>query len=155
MKIRRFQTADTACVVALWEACGLTRPWNNPELDIARKCSVDDGLFLVGQLDRQKIDKSGSDVDTENDGSIVATVMGSYDGHRGWIYYLAVHPDQQRQGLGEQLMQDMEARLFALGCPKINLQIRRENSSVMTFYESLGFTEDASVSLGKRLIPDN
>ena len=159
MKIRRFQTADTAHVVALWEACGLTRPWNNPELDIARKCAVDDGLFLVGQLDHHNNDESGSEVNAEVetaiDNKIVATIMGSYDGHRGWIYYLAVHPEQQRQGLGEQLMQDMEARLFALGCPKINLQIRRENSSVMTFYESLGFTEDASVSLGKRLIPDN
>ena len=159
MKIRAFQTADTASVVALWESCNLTRPWNDPKLDIARKCSVDDGLFLVGELDLQIHNKPGVEpgtiLDTEIDNGIVATIMGSYDGHRGWIYYLAVHPDQQRKGLGEQMMKDMEARLLALGCPKINLQIRRENSSVMTFYESLGFTEDASVSLGKRLIPDN
>ncbi len=159
MKIRAFQTADTASVVALWESCNLTRPWNDPKLDIARKCSVDDGLFLVGELDLQIHNKPGVEpgtiLDTEIANGIVATIMGSYDGHRGWIYYLAVHPDQQRKGLGEQMMKDMEARLLALGCPKINLQIRRENSSVMTFYESLGFTEDASVSLGKRLIPDN
>ena len=159
MKIRAFQSNDTASVVVLWEACNLTRPWNNPELDIARKCSVDDGLFLVGELDRQTRNESDAESDkngdTKIDNEIVATIMGSYDGHRGWIYYLAVHPEQQRKGYGEQMMNEMEARLLALGCPKINLQIRRENSSVMTFYESLGFTEDASVSLGKRLIPDN
>ena len=125
MKIRPFQTNDTASVVALWEACNLTRPWNNPELDIARKCSVDDGLFLGGELDRQTRNETDAEPnkndDTKIDSEIVATIMGSYDGHRGWIYYLAVHPEQQRKGLGEQMMRDMEARLLALGLSLIHI----------------------------------
>jgi len=149
MEIRDFQTADTDAVVALWEVCGLTRPWNNPSLDIERKCSVNDGLFLVGEISRV----SANELNLKH--NLVATIMGGYEGHRGWINYLAVHPKMQRRGLGQILMQDIESRLLALGCPKINLQIRRENSAVMAFYESLGFTEDAAVSLGKRIIPDN
>jgi len=151
MKIRYFHESDTNDVVALWQACGLCRPWNNPHLDIQRKCSVNDKLFLVGEMDDNT---TGERAGLEN-GQVIASVMGSYDGHRGWIYYLAIDPRIQRQGLGEKLMQDIEKRLLALGCPKINLQIRRENNAVIAFYESLGFKEDASVSLGKRLIPDN
>ncbi len=100
---------------------------------------VDPDLFLVGLLENQ----------------LVATVMGGYDGHRGWIYYLAVEPKLQAQGLGREMMAAMESQLLQRGCPKINLQIRRENQDVIRFYESLGFQEDQSVSLGKRLIPDD
>ena len=136
--IRLFLDTDTDAVIALWQACELTRAWNNPEKDIQRKLAVDDELFLVA----------------EAQGNIVGSVMGGYDGHRGWINYLAVDPGQRKQGLGKQLMLAVEQRLLDLGCPKINLQIRTGNEAVMEFYLAIGFTEDACVSFGKRLIPD-
>lgn len=138
LSIRTFQAADTDTVVALWQACELTRPWNDPHRDIARKLAQDPSLFLVGEVD----------------GELVASVMGGYDGHRGWVNYLAVHPAHQRQGFGEAMMHDLEARLLALGCPKINLQIRRDNDAVHAFYQRIGFAEDHVASFGKRLIPD-
>ena len=136
--IRLFLDTDTDAVIALWQACELTRAWNNPEKDIERKLAVDDELFLVA----------------ETQGNIIGSVMGGYDGHRGWINYLAVDPGQRKQGLGKQLMLAVEQRLLDLGCPKINLQIRTGNEAVMEFYRAIGFTEDACVSFGKRLIPD-
>ena len=138
MLIRQFDPEDTEAVVALWQECGLTRPWNDPHRDIERKVTRDPEGFLVG----------------EADGRIVASAMIGYDGHRGWIYYLAVSPDQQGQSLGRALMAEAEARLLALGCPKVNLQVRSGNEAVIAFYRALGYTEDATVSLGKRLIPD-
>lgn len=138
LSIRPFQPADTDAVVALWQACDLTRPWNDPHRDIARKLAQDPALFLVGEID----------------GDLVASVMGGYDGHRGWVNYLAVDPRHQRQGLGEAMMRDLEARLLALGCPKINLQVRRTNEAVHAFYRRIGFGEDDVASFGKRLIPD-
>ena len=136
--IRTFSGTDTDAVIALWQACDLTRAWNDPEKDIERKLGVDDELFLVA----------------ETQGNIIGSVMGGYDGHRGWINYLAVDPGQRKQGLGKQLMLAVEHRLLNLGCPKINLQIRTGNEAVMEFYRAIGFTEDACVSFGKRLIPD-
>ena len=136
--IRLFLDTDTDAVIALWQACELTRAWNNPEKDIERKLAVDDDLFLVA----------------ETQGNVIGSVMGGYDGHRGWINYLAVNPGQRKQGLGKQLMLAVEQRLLDLGCPKINLQIRTGNEAVMEFYRAIGFTEDACVSFGKRLIPD-
>lgn len=96
-------------------------------------------LFLVGELNKQ----------------IVASVMAGYDGHRGWINYLAVQPDQQGKGLGGQLMSAVEQQLLNMGCPKINLQVRTSNLDVIEYYEHLGYVQDACVSLGKRLIPDD
>lgn len=139
MNIRPFENRDTDAVIALWQACGLTRPWNNPALDIERKCKVKDNLFLIG----------------ETNGKITGSVMAGYDGHRGWINYLAVAPDHQQSGLGRQLMNAAEQRLRVLGCPKINLQIRHGNDAVTAFYEAIGFSEDPCVSYGKRLIPDD
>ena len=136
--IRPFQTDDTASVVSLWQECELTRPWNNPELDIQRKLSVNDDLFLVA----------------DDDGQIVGSIMGGYDGHRGWINYLAVSPSVQKQGLGRELMDAVESRLLDQGCPKINLQVRTGNDSVMAFYEAIGYTDDNCTSFGKRIIPD-
>ncbi|MDE0227473.1 MAG: GNAT family N-acetyltransferase, partial [Spirochaetaceae bacterium] len=81
-------------------------------------------------------------------------VMAGYEGHRGWINYLAVATEYRGRGFGRRLMDEVEARLLAIGCPKINLQIRRSNTEAVEFYRSLGFTEDDSVSMGKRLIPD-
>lgn len=139
MNIRPFASSDTEAVIALWQACDLTRPWNNPRLDIQRKCMLDDDLFLV----------------CDDNGEITGTVMAGYEGHRGWINYLAVAPHCRKTGLGKKLMQDVEARLLALDCPKINLQIRHGNDAVIAFYEAIGFSDDKCVSMGKRLIPDN
>ena len=137
--IRGFEPSDTDAVVALWRACDLTRPWNDPHKDIARKVAVADGLFLVGTVD----------------GEVVGGVMGGYDGHRGWINYLAVAPDRRGAGHGRALMAEVERRLLALGCPKINLQVRDTNTAVLEFYERLGYAVDAAVSMGKRLESDD
>lgn len=136
--IRTFQPIDADAVVQLWTACGLTRPWNDPYRDIARKLTVQPEMFLVGTVD-----------DT-----IVAAVMGGYEGHRGWVNYLAVAPDYQRRGYAAALMHEIEQRLLALGCPKINLLVRGGNTAVVAFYEKLAFKQDDVISLGKRLIPD-
>lgn len=132
--IRSFRPGDTGPVVDLWEACGLLRPWNDPYRDIAHKTAVDDDLFLVD----------------ETDGVVVGSVMAGYDGHRGWIYYLAVHPDHRGEGVGRELMDVAEKRLWDLGSPKINLQVRTDNLEVIRFYERLGYTADEVMSLGKR-----
>jgi len=138
MIVRQFTAQDTDQVVALWQECELTRPWNNPLLDIERKQQQDDSLFLVGELDNH----------------LIASVMGGYDGHRGWMYYLAVSPKHRRCGYARELISHLEQKLIALGCPKLNLQIRTDNIAVQEFYHEIGFTEDATVSMGKRLIPD-
>lgn len=138
LQIRPFAESDTQAVVALWRECGLTRPWNDPYKDIARKLRVQPELFLVG----------------EEDGAVVASVMAGYEGHRGWVYYLAVAPSCQGRGHGRRLMEHVEAALLALGCPKISLLVRSTNSAVLDFYARLGYAQDASVPLGKRLIPD-
>ncbi|WP_382307770.1 GNAT family acetyltransferase [Herbiconiux sp. UC225_62] len=137
-RIRPFEASDTEAVVALWGACGLTRPWNDPRKDIARKLTTQPELFLVA----------------ESEGALVGTAMAGYDGHRGWVNYLAVDPSAQGRGLGRILMAEVERRLEAQGCPKVNLQIREGNEPVMGFYRTLGYTRDGAVSFGKRLIPD-
>ncbi|MEM8875089.1 MAG: GNAT family acetyltransferase [Planctomycetota bacterium] len=139
MNIRPFHIDDQAKVVELWHVCDLVRPQNDPERDIARKLEVHPELFLVA----------------ERDGEIIGSVMAGYEGHRGWINYLAVAPGQRRCGLGRQLMNEAIRRLHALGCPKVNLQVRRSNAEVVAFYKAIGFAVDNVTSLGKRLIPDN
>ncbi|MWB99917.1 GNAT family acetyltransferase [Agromyces sp. MMS17-SY077] len=129
---------DTEPVVALWRAAGLVVPWNDPYLDIERKLEVQPELFLVG----------------EADGRIVATAMIGYDGHRGWVNYLAVDASSRGDGYGRLLMAEAERLLVERGCPKLNLQVRSTNSDVIAFYERLGYTDDRVSSLGKRLIPD-
>jgi ribosomal protein S18 acetylase RimI-like enzyme len=138
MEIRPFREHDEAQVVALWHACGLTRPWNDPHKDIARKLRVQRELFLVG----------------EDGGRVVASVMAGYEGHRGWVNYLAVDPAQRRRGLGARLMRRVEELLEAAGCPKLNLQVRTANTEVLAFYRALGYAQDDVLALGKRLIPD-
>ena len=81
--------------------------------------------------------------------------MGGYDGHRGWINYLAVHPDFQGNGYGQEIMNSVETGLREMGCPKINLQIRTGNDKIESFYQKLGFTNDHVVSMGKRLEADH
>lgn len=138
MNIRSFQPADEAAVIALWHQCDLVRPWNDPHKDIQRKLKVSPDLFLVGELD----------------GRVVACVMAGYEGHRGWLNYLAVAPEHQRQGLARAIVTEAERLLKAAGCPKINLQVRTSNAGVIEFYRRLGYTVDEVVSLGKRLERD-
>jgi ribosomal protein S18 acetylase RimI-like enzyme len=138
MEIRPYQESDELSVVQLWTDCGLVVPWNNPHRDIHRKLKVQSEMFLVGCID----------------GKIVATVMAGYEGHRGWINYLAVHPDRQCSGLGKRIMEEAEMILRKSGCPKINLQVRSTNVNVIEFYKKIGYKIDDVVSLGKRLVPD-
>lgn len=136
--IRPYRESDEAAVVALWRECGLTRPQNDPRKDIGRKLQVSPEWFLVG----------------EEDGRVVATAMVGYEGHRGWINYLAVVPSRQRAGCGRALMDEAERRLRAVGCAKINLQVRGGNAAAMAFYRRIGFAVDDVVSFGKRLEVD-
>jgi ribosomal protein S18 acetylase RimI-like enzyme len=138
MQIRPYREPDEAAVVGLWQACGLTRPWNDPRKDIARKLVVQRELFLVGEVDRQ----------------VIATAMAGYEGHRGWVNYLAVAPGWRGRGHGADLMRHIEHHLTSAGCPKINLLVRASNASVLEFYRRLGYLQDDAVPLGKRLIPD-
>lgn len=137
--IRTYQDTDLEDIIQLWERCDLTRPWNNPEIDIFRKIAQKDDLFLVAVKDQQ----------------IIATLMGGYDGHRGWMNYLAVHPHHQRNGVATALIQQLEKRLTALGCPSLQLLVRKENIDVQNFYEQLGYEELEVVCLAKRLISDH
>jgi len=139
VKIRPYRTSDEASVIALWDSCDLLRPWNDPKKGIQRKLGVQAEWFLVGLEDEQ----------------IVATVMAGYEGHRGWVNYLAVAPGQRRQGRGRAIMAAAEELLEAAGCPKLNLQIRGTNTSAIHFYRRLGYELDDVVSLGKRLAADD
>ena len=139
MIIRPYADADQAQIVALWQICELTRPWNDPVKDIARKQQVRPEWFLVGELD----------------GQVIASVMFGYEGHRGWMNYLAVAPQYQSKGYAHSLIETGEALLLAAGCPKISLQVRSSNARVIAFYQSLGYAQDDAISLGKRLISDH
>jgi ribosomal protein S18 acetylase RimI-like enzyme len=136
--IRPFQEEDEPAVLHLWQECGLIVPHNDPRKDIRRKLRVNPEWFLVG----------------EEDGAVLATCMVGYEGHRGWINYLAVAPRRQGQRLATRMMEEAERLLRAAGCPKINLQVRTANMQVIAFYESMGFKIDAVTSLGKRLEVD-
>src|ERR1017187_5458676 len=125
MKIRAFEPNDEAAVVALWQECGLTRPWNDPHLDIARKRTEQPELFLVGTVGDE----------------LVATAMIGFDGHRGWVYYLAVSPRHRRRSYGRSLMREAERLLLERGCPKLNLQVRSSNAEVLEFYRRLGYVQ--------------
>jgi ribosomal protein S18 acetylase RimI-like enzyme len=139
VRIRAYRAADEEALVALWQACELTRPWNDPRTDVARKLAVQaDGLMLA-----------------ELDGALVGAVMVGYDGHRGAINYLAVDPARQRSGVGQALMAAAERWLTDRGCPKINLHVRTGNRDVLGFYRRLGYDVDDVVPLSKRLIDDS
>lgn len=134
--IRAYLESDEEQVVQLWrEVFPNNPPWNVPKADIDLKLTVQRDLFLVGDLN----------------GQIVATVMGGFDGHRGWVHLVAVAATQRGKGFGRALMLEAEKRLRDIGCTKINLQVRATNQGVVAFYEKLGFSVEERVSMGKRL----
>ena len=136
MKIRTFRKRDRDAVVALWEATGLARPWLNLHAEIREKLRRDRELFIVA---------------TQR-GAIIGSVMGAYDGRRGWVYHLAVAPERQRQGIGNALMAELEARMARIGVIKVNLQVRTDNAAVEAFYLGLGYADDRVTSYGKWLV---
>lgn len=135
MIIRPYIHTDENDVISLWTDCGLVVPWNDPARDIQRKMNEHPDLFFVGTID-----------DT-----IVGSCMAGYDGHRGWIYYLATTPALQRKGLGEKLVQHAQNALSRLGCPKINLMVRNTNAQAIQFYHKIGFNDDPVTVLSKRI----
>jgi ribosomal protein S18 acetylase RimI-like enzyme len=138
LTIRSYAEPNEAGVIRLWrEVFPDNPPWNVPAEDIRRKLDVQRELFLVGTFQ----------------GEVVATVLAGYDGHRGWMHLVAVDPRFRRQGFGRAMMAEAERRLAALGCPKVNLQVRASNEAVVAFYRKLGYAVEERVSLGKRLTP--
>jgi ribosomal protein S18 acetylase RimI-like enzyme len=136
MEIRPYGDEDHAGVVALWiRVFKEFAPHNDPAGSIARKLEVQRELFMVA----------------DDAGEIVGTAMGGYDGHRGWIYAVAVDPERRRRGIGTALMRRVERELAAMGCPKLNLQVRGSNRQAVGFYESLGYGTEDRVSMGKLL----
>lgn len=135
LEIRSYEEFDELQVIQIWNDCGLIVPWNDPKVDIRRKLAVQRHLFLVGCAD----------------GNVIATVMAGYEGHRGWINYLAVKPGHQGEGFGKLMMEMAEKLLKAEGCPKINIQVRSSNEKVIKFYEHIGYKVDDVLSFGKRM----
>ena len=135
LAIRSLRATDESDVINLWHRCNLVVPQNDPNKDIEMKLQVQPELFLVGIISNR----------------IVSTVMSGYDGHRGWIYYLAVDPDFQQNGIGRRMVEKTETKLRKLGCSKINLQVRNSNKSVIAFYQHIGFLDDDVLGMGKRL----
>ena len=136
IQIRPYSEADESAVARLWREVFPDAPsWNHPETDIRRKLAVQRDLFLVATLGSQ----------------IVGTAMAGYDGHRGWVYYVAVSPERRRQGIGTSLMREVEDRLVRMGCSKLNLQVRASNQEVIAFYENLGYHVEERVSMAKHL----
>ncbi len=139
MDIRAFQSSDQPAVILLWEKCDLLRPWNDPAKDIRRKLEVQPEMFIVGVLNEE----------------LVATAMAGYEGHRGWINYLAVAPEHQGKGFGRAIMAEAEKLLDQAGCPKVNVQVRGTNSSAIDFYRRIGYRIEDVVGLGKRIEHDD
>ena len=135
LAIAPIEVADTADVVALWQACGLTRPWNDPAADIALARKGANAAVLVGR-----------------DGSaVVATAMVGHDGHRGWVYYVATDPDHRGQGHGRTIMHAAEDWLRQAGIEKLQLMVRPENGEVQAFYQSIGYGEQQRIIYAKWL----
>ncbi|CAN7293305.1 GNAT family acetyltransferase [Microbacterium foliorum] len=142
-EVRAFDRADTESVVALWTEAGLTRPWNDPRLDIERKLTVQPELFLVVE-----------DEERSTSARIIGTVMAGYDGHRGWLYYLATARSHRRQGIARSLVREAERLLLDMGCPKVQLMVREGNEEALGFYDDLGYERFSVSNTGRRLIVD-
>ena len=136
IEIRPYKRTDEQEVIELWRTVFPNAPaHNDPGDDIRSKLKIQPELFYVATTD----------------GHLVGTAMSGFDGHRGWVYYVAVHPDYRRRGIGSALMKKVETSLVDIGCPKLNLQIRVDNAEVQSFYESLGYLVEDRISMGKRL----
>jgi ribosomal protein S18 acetylase RimI-like enzyme len=135
LAIAEIADADVAGVIALWQACGLTRPWNDPAADIALARRGPNSAILIGG----------------HDGSIVATAMVGHDGHRGWVYYVATDPDRRARGYGRAIMNAAEDWLRAAGIAKLQLLVRRENAGAGAFYQSIGYAEAQTIVFAKWL----
>jgi len=135
MHVRDFRETDRRALTALWEACGLTRPWNDPNDDIDRAVAAREATILVGYAD----------------GELIGSVMAGHDGHRGWVYYLAVDPVHQGHGAGRELMEEAGLWLASRGAPKLELMVRDGNEKVAEFYEALGFERQQVTVYGKWL----
>jgi len=135
--IRAYQPTDENAVLALWTSCGLVSPNSNSQADIRRKLAVQPELFLIGTLDS----------------AVIASGMAGYDGHRGYLYYLAVSPEHQRKGYGRAIVAHLQSILHERGCPKLNLFVSTDNISAFAFYERLGFSNNDMVSMGRHLNP--
>ncbi len=138
MQIRPFAVTDTEAVVELWHQVGITRSWNDPYRDIDRKMTVQPELFLVGIHEEV----------------VMASAMSGFDGHRGWLYYFAVAPENQGRGLGGQMLAEVERLLIERGCPKLNVQVRSGDKALVERYAQWGYGRDGAAGLGKRLIAD-
>jgi ribosomal protein S18 acetylase RimI-like enzyme len=135
LAIAPIDEADVADVVALWQACHLTRPWNDPAADIALARKGSNATVLIGR----------------DHGLIVATVLAGHDGHRGWVYYLAVDPDRRHNGYGRVMMDAAESWLRERGIEKLQLMVRPDNKGVKDFYQSLGYSEQKRIIYAKWL----
>jgi ribosomal protein S18 acetylase RimI-like enzyme len=136
LEIRPYDDADRDAVIALWREVFPDAPaHNDPARDIERKLSVQRELVFVAALD----------------GALIGTAMAGFDGHRGWVYYLAVSPPHRRRGVGSALMRRAERDLAAFGCGKLNLMVRRSNDAVVDFYRALGYETEDRISMGKLL----
>jgi ribosomal protein S18 acetylase RimI-like enzyme len=133
--IRNFTKADKEEVIILWNLCGLIVPSNDPEKDIELKMSFQPELFFVA----------------ESDNIIIGSVMTGYDGHRGWLNYLGVHPEHRNRGCGRKLIEFSIEKLKGLNCPKINLQVRETNKDVIEFYKKLNFDKHEVISMQLKL----
>ena len=136
MQIRPYEDQDERQVIALWgEILPDSAPHNEPVTSLRQKLAVERDLLFVAV----------------SDGAVIGTVMGGYDGHRGWVYSVAVRPAERRKGVGTALLRRLEEALVARGFLKVNLQVRASNAGVVAFYERLGYAVEERVSMGKRL----
>ncbi|MEN8722602.1 MAG: GNAT family acetyltransferase [Alphaproteobacteria bacterium] len=134
--MRHATQQDRDAIITLWDQCDLMRPWNDPIKDFDRALAGDNAVILV----------------TEQTGDIIGTIMVGEDGHRGWVYYLAVDPHARRGGVGRQLMQAAEDWITQRNIPKAQLMVRTDNEAATGFYKALGYEVQAVATLGKRLI---
>ena len=138
MRIAEILDDDVEPVIELWQACGLTRPWNDPHRDLATARSSGTSTILVGRAE-------------DDPAMVLASAMVGFDGHRGWVYYVAVAPSHQGYGLGRAMMTAAEAWLAAQGAGKVQLMVRAENDAARGFYRALGYEQQAIEVLGRWL----
>ena len=136
--IRTYKKSDEERVINLWKTCNLIVPWNNPKMDIQRKLSENPKLIFVGLIEDR----------------LIASCMAGFDGHRGWVYFVVVHPDVQQKGIASKIMEHAEKKLKEIGCPKIQLMVRDANLGVIEFYKKIGYKIDPVLTMGKILIKD-